>query len=195
MQLRTRLLPLLMLPLILGTTPVLAKSGADAVTFLESELLFLELGFFSASPKIRKSGKIQNLGFFGQNYDRVFAGSPAALDAARRYRNMRIAGFTLSVVGMTALIVDLVLIAAESKAALDKTKSGFSRIKPLGWALLGVGAAVGLTGGLLVSGAGSSLSRAVRHYNDDVFKRARMRWSFNVAPIPGGALASLALTY
>lgn len=118
--------------------------------------------------KLQRGERDLDLGFAGSNLEEIFAGSPAALDAAGTYRTLTITGTVLWAAGLATLVAELVLLAADRDTLVAN-----GEIKPLFWALLGPGAAIGISGGLMMQGANVYLNDAVSYYNRDLAQQLR----------------------
>ena len=134
--------------------------------------LTLEMGFFSQS--ISRNGKELELGFLGGDHEKIFAGSPRALDAMEDYETMRIAGFTMWAAGLATLVAELVILLANPDTLMDPTGVlGQREPNTLFWVLLASGTGVGLVGGVVQQGANAHLSDAIKYFNEDLYQRLR----------------------
>ncbi|MCA9520757.1 MAG: hypothetical protein KC609_07285 [Myxococcales bacterium] len=189
------LLPLLLtLSLLTSTARAHGPSSKDALNFVEQELITAEFSLFRGVV-LSRGGKELDLGFFGHKYDIVFRGSPKAIALGKAYMDFKISGAVLATAGIATLLADVILLAADAKAVIDKGRTGVRSVKPLAWILLGVGAAVGLTGSILIGLSNSRLFSAVRAYNQDVFEQSRRRFSFGITPLPNGVAGHLAYSF
>lgn len=166
----------------------------DALNFVEQELIRTHFSLFRGMV-LKKGNKELDLGFFGQNYDVVFRGSPKAVELGKSYMGFKISGWLLTLAGLSLLVTDIILLGVEAKAAIDKSRSGAKSVKPLGWILLGVGAGVGLTGAILVGVSNVRLMDAVNAYNRDVFEQSRRRFSFGITPLRDGVAAQVGYAF
>jgi hypothetical protein len=173
--------------------PASSPAQAAAVDPATADLLdrtriVLEPGFWGDSTLFRGGVEV-DFGYFCGECAAIFAGSPAALDAVDTLRTMRFAGVPLYVVGLGALVADLIGLAVAPHFFLDLENGAF-------YSLLIGGTVVGMTGGILMGGSGSYLGEAVNRYNDDLFAAARqgrtLPVSVSLAPRPGGLALGLA---
>jgi len=158
--------------LLLLLASVAAPPSAAADDDFRARMLELDLGFYGSAAILRGG---EDLGFehFGGNAEDIFGvGTPAA-ESAGTYRAMRIAGFTLTMVGAALLVTELVLILSGSEAVIDDTATGADGLKPLTFILLGSGLGLSVVGiGLETSSLGY-LSDAVREHNAALATTAR----------------------
>lgn len=108
----------------------------------------------------------------GGNAQSIFDGSPRALVAMDEFRNKRSLGVTLWAVGLTALLVDVVLITSGS-SLVREDESGMLGMGPTDWGLLLGGGLSSVVGGFLIQGANQDLGVAVDAYNEDLDLRLR----------------------
>lgn len=157
--------------LVFAVVTATASAQADELGSMaryRAESVELKLGFYGAATLLRGG---QDVGFshFGTNADVVFTGEAA--DLAETYRDMRIAGFTLSMVGVAVLMTELVLILTGNDAVVDDTATGADGLKPLTFVLLGSGLGLSLVGIGLEFSSLSYLSDAVRVHNAELAAR------------------------
>lgn len=163
--------------LLIGFAPALAWGTArgqtpplDAYRRGEIEMRPSTGGF---SPVVlRQAGVELEVGLVGGNAQAIFDGSPRALVAMDEFRNKRTLGVTLWAVGLTALLVDVVLITSGSSLVWED-ESGMLGLGPTYWGLLLGGGLSGVVGGFLIQGANHDLGAAVDAYNEDLYLRLR----------------------
>ena len=124
--------------------------------------------YFSAGfgPAIYQHGQPVALGPFGRNVDRYFGDSPETLASARSFRRLSLIGAPLYAVGLAALLTDLFVLSANSEGG-----AFVANHEPLVWGLIGGGAALGITGGILLGVGGQRLRRAVNRFNAFLINR------------------------
>jgi hypothetical protein len=129
---------------------------------------------FWKQQEVYRAEKPMELGYFGGNYQDIFAGSPAALDSMSTYRTLRIAGTAAYVVGLGLLVADLVLLANGSSSVVGRNARGeINSAKPLYWGLLIPGGVLGFSGIFAMQGANAYLSDAIDQYNSDLATQLR----------------------
>ena len=157
-----------------------APALADApLTRYRAESLSLRVEGLGGQPALMRDGVELDYGFFGQDGELHFAGSPAALDHLESFQDMRTGGFIAWVVGLTTLTTVLVILLAEPDVFYDDAL----REDPnaLFWGLLIGGGVVGVSGGLVMQAANTHLSDAVDAFNADLFER------LDAGPAPSAA--------
>lgn len=152
-----------------------AAAGADVLTRYHAESIQMRFSMWQG-VKLQRGGKELKLGFFGGNARQIFAESARAMDAVGTYRKLKISGGVLWMVGLAALVGQMVALIVDPEIFIEEKTSG-NEIKPLFWAILAPAAVVGITGGIMMQGANGYLNDAVSHYNDDVVRRITGRAS------------------
>jgi hypothetical protein len=152
-----------LLLLVLASSSARSEAPADPLAKYRERALSLEVGFFTGA-RVTRAGQDAHPGYFGDDAEVVFDGSPAALADMETFRTLRITGTTLWAAGLALLVTDLVLLAVDQPALIDSDNNA----TPLFHGLLGSGVALGVVGGSLMQGANSYLSDAVQHYNTDL---------------------------
>lgn len=167
-----------------------AAPKGDAIDFLEKNTLQLRLGLFSGTKVIR-AGKDLELGAFGGNAKKIFAGVPSALDSMSTFRTIRITGVVVYAIGLAAMLVDLGLLITKNEAVY----SGFSGFTTLGLGILVGGGVVGLSGAIMMGAAVPHLTDAIGKYNAAMFERARGMKSAAGLAVPRRFQASLKFAF
>jgi hypothetical protein len=187
-RIRVRLAPCAAAAAFLAAAPAGAQTATgDPATaeLLRLNLLEVRLSFFD-DVTVWRAGAEVDAGWLCGYCDAIFAGSPAAVDAASTFATMRIAGIPLYVLGLGALLVDAALAPLYPEVFFNDENA---------WApflsLLVGGTVVGVVGGMLIQGARSYLVDAVGAYNADVFAAVAsgrgLPLTGGVVPVPGGA--------
>jgi hypothetical protein len=117
--------------------------------------------------QLTRAGQDVDLGFFGGNAEAIFGASPDAMEKMSTFRTLRTVGTVLFVVGLGAMLTDLVLVADKTSPFYDNS------VQPAFEAMLLGGLVVGLSGSLMIAGANSYLSDAMDLYNRDLYDRLR----------------------
>jgi len=163
------------------TAPSAVSTAADKSAERTSDLLEryrareLRTRFsFWKQQEVYRAEKPMDLGYFGGNYQDIFAGSPAALDSMSTYRTLRVTGTAAYVVGLGLLVADLVLLANGSSSVVGRNARGeIDSVKPLYWGLLIPGGVLGFSGAFAMQGANAYLSNAIDQYNGDLATQLR----------------------
>jgi hypothetical protein len=171
-----------------ASAPV-AEPGRAALD-LRDRFMYFD-GPFAGS--ISQNGRRVELGPFGRHVDRHFQDSPEALEAARSFRLLTRVGAPLYIVGVAALITDLALLSAN----LDSGAFPSSH-QPLVLGLALGGAALGVTGSILIAVGGYRLRSAVNRFNAFLINRvlpAGNQLDLRLFSDRGGAGAALQLRF
>ena len=115
--------------------------------------------------KLVQNGRMTSVSLFGDSTTNMLASSPAALDAFSTYRALRITGTILYLIGTSALIATLSILIADRTILVD------DGIKAAFWGLFIPGTALGLAGGIMMGASSSYVAKAVRLYNEDLYRR------------------------
>lgn len=162
-------------------------SGPSPLTQYRQKALGARFSFFKGL-ELTREGRPVSLGFFGGNAPSLFDGSDEALESMESYRALRISGTILWATGLAVLLTEVVLLVTDKDIFIEE-KVGGNEIKPLFWGLLGGGAVIGITGGIMMQGANGYLSDAIGQYNDDLAKGLQSRRALRSWP------SSLCLSY
>ena len=155
-----------------ASTTGVAPSAGEVLENYRRRELYTRYAAWSGQDLMR-GGKSVELGYFGGNFESIFAGSPAALEEVRKFRTQRIIGTTFYATGLAILITEFVLILAPSNFLVEKDSHGHPTDMHAGpFAVMALsGTALGLTGALLMQGANGYLSDAVDRYNADLARQ------------------------
>jgi hypothetical protein len=162
------------------------SSSVDAAV-LATPLLRIEggLGLPAGDVRLSRGGVDLRIGYFGQGIDEMFGDVPASIAAARRYRAMRIATYTLT-------FVNFALILAGTAVWVDQLDRSVHTTDPqTGLYLAAAGS--GCVSMLLYYLGNREIQQAVELHNDAIRRRASAsRWRFGVAPsaVVAGGLAT-----
>lgn len=173
--------------LCLAAPPAAAQVAYDPATLaaLEQSVTNLRLGAFGEILLVR-GGLELDPGYACGACATIFAGSPAALDAAETYGQLRLAGTVIYGIGLGAM-----LIAAFLPLVMPDENDWWGVNWPLFTGTLVAGSVVTSVGGILMGIAPAYLSDAVVSYNNDVFATARLGGVLPLGPVlspfPGGA--------
>ena len=171
----------------LVAAPAAAQVAYDPGTLaaLEQSVTSLRLGAFSEMLLVRGGSELDP-GYACGACATIFAGSPAALDAAKTYGQLRLAGTVVYGIGLGAM-----LIAALLPLMMPDETDWWGINWPVFTGTLVAGTVVTSVGGILMGVAPAYLSDAVVAYNNDVFATARLGGVLPLgpvlSPIPGGA--------
>jgi len=151
--------------------PKRTKRVKDAIRFIDQSLIHLRLGFWGA--RMVQNGRKYAIGLtsFG-SMGELFFEDRLATKHFNAYKAFYATGFSFTMLGLAALLVDMVLLIASPLTINSPTGL------PLTLGLLIGGAVFGLTGPILIGVAHNRLMQAVETYNQGVFSRARKgKWS------------------
>ncbi|MBN1771986.1 MAG: hypothetical protein JXB32_12025 [Deltaproteobacteria bacterium] len=171
----------------LVAAPAAAQAAYDpgTVAALEQSLLQLRLGALG-EIRLVQGGVELDPGYACGACATIFAGSPAALDAAGTYGSLRLGGTVVYAAGVATM-----LVAAFLPLMLPDETDWWGINWELFTGVLVAGSVAGAVGGILMGLAPAYLSDAVGAYNNDVFATARMGGVLPLGPvlsaIPGGA--------
>ncbi len=165
---RTLIVTLLLLAAPAGAQD---KAPSDLDRYRAQSLEFRIEPGWGGGIQLYKGGVQMDPGFFGQDAEHVFGDSQEAMEKMEAYTTMRISGMALYATGLSALLVELVLLVVAPETIVDEGAG--NQVKPLFWGLLAGGTVVSAAGGVLLGVSQYHLSDAVRHYNDDLYQRLK----------------------
>lgn len=153
---------------------VLAVGGCSS-TYRPAQSPRIATVMDGGSLALVRDGKSYPVGFFGGGVEDAVEGNSAAEEHARAFRNLTIAGFSTSVLGLGMEIGGLVL------SANNFGNGGDSNKQAAGAVLVVSGIAAAIVGSVLIATAQPRLWDAVNTYNDGV---DTMMWRMPGPPPP-----------